>query len=561
MSMPMHKMPRILVIDDDEMHNLLLCRFLKSKGFEAIPVHSIEESKQILRRDDNIDLLVLDYQLNDGVGLELLALDVRSSFLSIAPVIMMSGRCEDDFLEQCFVCGVNDYLIKPVNLSLLALKVQSLVTSAGMQRIIRQQKDALEIFKAEATREEQIAKFTYEYLLRQNSYNYDGVDVWLKSFSAFSGDVALVKKSPSGNLYFILADATGHGLAAAITILPVVTIFNSMVAKGFHIQKIVSEINRKLVLDTPADRFVAAVVVEINPFKRSLNVWNGAMPPVFWVHEGQVIHQFNSDHMALGIMNENSFDATLTTIDLPHNGFLFAYSDGLSEQENAHLEHFASDRIIETIAAQPANLLTDLSHRLQAHAGSDNYKDDVSVCVIQPSLVFGDLNDSALQKNNQLPSIINNFEWAVKLSGRQLESCELPPLCNHFLDQLGVDYILRKKIFAVLAEMVSNALDHGILGLSSAIKIKPNGFIHYFYEREEQLKKLNDKDSIKISIQWIPFESEGQLILEVEDSGAGYDYNNLPNSSYGGRGYSLIKQLSESIEIIAPGNKIRASIK
>jgi len=557
----MHKIPRILVIDDDEMHNLLLCRFLKSKGFEAIPVHSLEESKEILQRDGSIDLLVLDYQLGDGVGLELLAPEARAGFLSIVPVIMMSGRCEDDFLEQCFICGVSDYLIKPVNLSLLALKVQSLVTSAGMQRIIRQQKDALEVFKAEATREEQIAKFTYEYLLRQNSYNYDGVEVWLKSFSAFSGDVALVKKSPGGNLYFILADATGHGLAAAITILPVVTIFNSMVTKGFHIQKIVSEINRKLVLDTPADRFVAAVVVEINPFKRSLSVWNGAMPPVLWVHEGQVIHQFHSDHMALGIMNENSFDATLTTIDLPNSGFLFAYSDGLSEQENAQQQHFASDRIIETIAAQPANLLTDLSHRLQAHAGSDNYKDDVSVCIIQPSLVFGDLSDATLQKNHQLPSVINNFEWAVKLTGRQLESCELPPLCNHFLDQLGIDYFLRKKIFAVLAEMVSNALDHGVLGLSSAIKIKPNGFIQYFYEREEQLKKLSDKDFIKISIQWIPFESEGKLILDVEDSGAGYDHSNQSISSYNGRGYSLIKQLSESVEIIAPGNKIRASIK
>jgi DNA-binding response OmpR family regulator len=559
MFIPEQKMARILVVDDDEMHNLLMCRFLKSKGFETVSVYSIKNAKNILQTDEKIDLLVLDYQLNDGVGMELLAPETVASFLSIAPVIMISGRSESDFLEQCFIGGINDYLIKPVNFSLLALKVESLIKSVNMQRIISQQKDALENFKTEATREEQIAKFTYEYLLRQNSYNYDGVDVWLKSFSAFSGDMALVKKSPSGNLYFILADATGHGLSAAITILPVVNIFNSMVAKGFHIQKIVSEINHKLVEDTPADRFVAAVVIEINPFKRSFNIWNGGMPAVLWIDDGQVIHQFRSNHMALGIMNEDMFDASVTTIDLPENGFLFAYSDGLTEQESAKQEAFGTERIIAAIKRRPENLLVELSQNLATHAGNNKYRDDVSICIIRPRLVFSDLRDSADQIKNQLPIVANSFEWSVKLSGQQLERCELPPLCNHFLDQLAVDEYLCKKIFSVLAEMVNNALDHGVLALSSEIQIKSNGFVQYFYEREKRLKKLTNEDFIKISLQWLPHE--GHLIVEVEDSGTGYDQAVRSKSSYKGRGYSLIQQLSESVEIIAPGNKIRATIK
>lgn len=561
-----HKTSRILVVDDDEMLNYLFCSFLNSKGLQTIAAHNLGDARYILQTDSDIDLILLDYQLGDGVGMDLLKPEALPTYMSIAPVIMISANEEPQFLEQCFLGGVNDYIIKPVNLSLLALKVEALIKSISMQRLIKLQNDELENFKAEAEREEQIAKFTYEYLLRQNSYEYEGVHVWLKSFAAFSGDMMLVKKSPSGNLYFILADATGHGLSAAITIMPVITIFNSMVSKGFHIQKIVTEINRKLETDTPGDRFVAAILIEINPFRREFNIWNGGMPPAFWVNNGVITHQFHSTHMALGILNEYQFDASVTTIDLPDEGFVVAYSDGLTEQENTQKEPFAISGVISVIESQPTNLLEKISHSLLQHAGSNDYSDDVSVCMICPALVFEDFSDSAISlRVGGLSSVTDDkFEWGVKLSGRQLENCEIPPLCNHFLQQVGVDQQVCQKIFAVLAEMVSNALDHGVLGLSSSIKENPDGFVQYFYLREERLKTLTNNDFVKLSIAWVPDKSDGRFLLEVEDSGIGYESNQNVNEAapkYSGRGGQLIQKLSESVEIIAPGNKIRATLK
>lgn len=560
------KASRVLVVDDDEMLNYLFCSFLNSRGLETFTAHSISDAKAILQIDGDIDLILLDYQLGDGVGMDLLEPSALASYINLPPVIMISANEEAEFLEQCFSGGVNDYIIKPVNLSLLALKVESLIKSVSMQRLITEQNEELENFKREAEREEQVAKFTYEYLLRQNSYAYDGVEVWLKSFAAFSGDMALVKKSPSGNLYFILADATGHGLSAAITIMPVVTIFNSMVAKGFHIQKIVTEINRKLVSDTPADRFVAAILLEINPFRREFSVWNGGMPPLLWVNQGCIKHQFHSTHMALGIMDENIFDASVTTIDLPAEGFVFAYTDGLTEQENPNHEPFSVARVVDIIAQQPKDLLQELSNSLLRHTDTSDYADDVSMCIIQPDLVFSGLTDAVEAEKTASSSLYvgNYFDWSVKLSGGQLENCEIPPLCNHFLQQVGVDQQLCQKIFAVLAEMVSNALDHGVLGLSSDIKENPDGFIQYFYEREARLKTLTDKDFVKLSMRWLPNGGDGCLLVEVEDSGVGYTPKNKVDEAaakYSGRGTSLIQKLSELVEIIAPGNKIRATIK
>lgn len=561
---PALKAWRVLVVDDDEMLNYLFCCFLESKGVETVSAGSVAATKKILQTDENLDLILLDYQLGDGVGMDVLDPSATATYLKQLPVIMISANEESEFLERCFAAGVNDYIIKPVNLSLLALKVNAIIKSVAMQELIRSQNKKLEIFKQDAEREEQVAKFTYEYLLRQNSTEYPGVDRWLKSFAAFSGDMMLIRKSLTGSLYFILADATGHGLSAAITIMPVVAIFNAMVARGFHIQQMVAEINRKLVSDTPSDRFVAAIMVEINPYRRELSVWNGGMPTAYWVNDGHILHEFHSVHMALGIMDDAIFDAGVVTIDLPESGYLFTYSDGLTEAENKLGQQFSAVRVKNIIAAKPDHLLRSIATDLYNFTGSDDYADDVSACRIEPSIVFAEINSDqpiALDNND---ARVNCFLWQVNLSGQLLLNCEIPLLCNQFLQHMNIDQQLCQKIFAVIAEMVSNAVDHGVLNLDSNIKQHPDGFMKYFREREMRAKKLTDSDYVRISMQWVPNDGDGYLVVEVEDSGRGYTPTVNADSGapkYSGRGNHLIQHLTESVEIFSPGNKIRATIK
>lgn len=387
--------PSVLVVDDDASLNLLLSSFLEDKGFDVISAIGVTDAKHILQTVDSLDLILLDYQLGDGVGMDLLKPEVVATYRKSVPVIMVSANEAPQFLEECFACGVNDYIIKPVNLSLLALKVDALIKTIKMQHLIEQQNIELEQFKRDVEHEEKIAKSTYKYLLGQYSTLYDGIEVWLKSFAAFSGDITLVKKSPSGSLYFMLADATGHGLSAAITIMPVLSIFNSMVGKGFDVEQIVSELNLELVSNTPVERFVAASVFEINPRTKKISIWNGAMPSVYWIDNGKVIYECKSMHMALGILDGDMFDSRVEIKDLPGSGFLFTYTDGLSEQENKQGVPFSASRVLDIVAQQPRNLLSSLATALQEHVGSDEYDDDVSICIIDAKRVFTSLGNSS----------------------------------------------------------------------------------------------------------------------------------------------------------------------
>ncbi len=552
----------ILVVDDDFILNQLFASFLMSKGFDVVSAEGVVAAENILRTRDDIDLMLLDYQLEDGLGVDLLEVDRVAHYLSKPPVIMISVNEDAEYLEECFRKGIADYIIKPVNLSLLALKVKSLINSVKLQRLISAQNIELEAFKRDAEREEQVAKFTYEYLLRQNTNNISGVQVFARPHSAFSGDISLAKISPSGEVYFMLADATGHGLSAAITIMPMVSIFNTMVSKGFHLHQIVSEINRKLVNDTPEDRFVAAVFIELNPAKNSVSVWNGAMPSVYWVDQGEIKHRFNSANMALGILDEAMFDANVETIPMPSGGFIFACSDGVIEQENAREEQFSKSRL-ESLLVLPGDTGELVLTELEFHAGECSYKDDVSICVLHPESIFDPEWYGDVPRPGLLQQERGDFSWKLRVSGQYLEMSELAPLCNHFLQSLGFNQRFCQRVFSVIGEMVSNAIDHGVLGLDSSIKEQEFGFQCYFEEREKRMQCLTESDFVEITLELIEQNDGARLAISCLDSGSGYEvksYSQDTEKQFSGRGLAMIEQLSQRVEIAAPGNFIKAVI-
>jgi len=114
------------------------------------------------------------------------------------------------------------------------------------------------------------------------------------------------------------------------------------------------------------------------------------------------------------------------------------------------------------------------------------------------------------------------------------------------------------KLQLVLCEIITNAIDHGVLGLSSALKNKPNGFDRYIVERQKTLASLTD-GWISVSVD----QSAANLIqIVVQDSGAGFDFkNHVPQAqsdmlSLGGRGLLIINSLCKTVEHTGNGNCI-----
>lgn len=118
-------MKAILIVEDD-IHNLkMLCDILGLNGFKVISAQSIEESQALLEQCLQLDLLLLDLNLPDGLGFSLVA-PIRSQFADL-PIILMTASDTPENIAQAKEMGINLILGKPFHPKQMLTEVQSLL--------------------------------------------------------------------------------------------------------------------------------------------------------------------------------------------------------------------------------------------------------------------------------------------------------------------------------------------------------------------------------------------------------------------------------------------------
>ena len=120
---------RILVAEDDEALQQLFCRVLTRNGFSTIGVPDGQAALDLMERE-YIDLIVSDIMMPRVDGYALVRA-LRESGNDI-PVLMITAR--DDFrdMQFGFQSGADDYMVKPINVNELVLRVNALLRRAHM---------------------------------------------------------------------------------------------------------------------------------------------------------------------------------------------------------------------------------------------------------------------------------------------------------------------------------------------------------------------------------------------------------------------------------------------
>jgi two-component system phosphate regulon response regulator PhoB len=104
-------MSDILVIEDDAVIGAILLRFLRHAGHAVQVVQRLSVAREVLESRD-VDLILLDLNLPDGSGLELLRV-IREEMHSNTPVMVLSGMRQEDHIVRGLRLGADDYVTKP----------------------------------------------------------------------------------------------------------------------------------------------------------------------------------------------------------------------------------------------------------------------------------------------------------------------------------------------------------------------------------------------------------------------------------------------------------------
>jgi adenylate cyclase len=137
---------RLLVVDDNKVNRILLTRGLESQGHK---VETAENGKQALEklRNGSFDLVLLDIEMPEMDGYQVLEICLQDPELRDIPIIMTSSLDEIDSIVKCVELGAEDYLNKPVNPTLLRARVNA---SLEKKRLRDEQR---KLFRTFATRE------------------------------------------------------------------------------------------------------------------------------------------------------------------------------------------------------------------------------------------------------------------------------------------------------------------------------------------------------------------------------------------------------------------------
>src|SRR5215217_2382420 len=136
----------LLVVDDNKVNRILLARGLEGDGHK---VETAENGKQALNklRTEAFDLVLLDIEMPEMNGYEVLETCLQDPELRDIPIIMTSSLDEIDSVVKCVELGAEDYLNKPVNPILLRARVNA---SLEKKRLRDEQR---KLFRTFATKE------------------------------------------------------------------------------------------------------------------------------------------------------------------------------------------------------------------------------------------------------------------------------------------------------------------------------------------------------------------------------------------------------------------------
>ncbi|WP_315703721.1 MULTISPECIES: response regulator [unclassified Bradyrhizobium] len=126
----------IIMIEDDEGHARLIERNIRRSGVnnEIIPFSNGTDAVKYLLGDDGSGiahkgralLILLDLNLPDMTGIEILRTVKENKFLKSAPVVILTTTDDSQEIKRCYELGCNVYITKPVNYESFANAIRQL---------------------------------------------------------------------------------------------------------------------------------------------------------------------------------------------------------------------------------------------------------------------------------------------------------------------------------------------------------------------------------------------------------------------------------------------------
>lgn len=371
----------VVVPKDREMLCTGLAKY-KVQTVCAAPSDNLEELYQ--RELPQWVILDLDWPCETAATLQRLRrLRPQKTFLQ---VLLLASAGQQQRANQC-LRQAHDLLYRPCSELSIKAKLRQLILQYQTQLCLMRERQRAEESAYQLQRYQSAGEILNTLVEPCRQY-YPNIKHLFLPASALSGDLLLVEYPPAGNQYILLGDVTGHGFTAFMGTLPLTQCYSDLTRKSCHLSELVRELNQLMCRHLPAGVFVAVAVVELDPLRRRLRLWNGGLPEaLLWRAGRNILEPLPSKHCAMGITPD--IDTQCYEVHLDVDDCVYLYTDGLIEAHNTRGEQFGGARLQACLLENNSacERFDRVCMELAQFTAGANSHDDVTFIEVAPHLL------------------------------------------------------------------------------------------------------------------------------------------------------------------------------
>jgi phosphoserine phosphatase RsbU/P len=378
---------QILVVDDDAMSRKILTQLLTSAGYECDQSEDGGKALEMIHAKQP-SLLLLDFDMPGLNGAEVLKRLRSDNDPAIAqiPAIMLTGHGSEASEVRCLQAGADDFVTKPVNAAVLRARIETQLRLRSMRRQLERQNDELEEWRRNLERDLAAARLTQQSLIPHKPPSLPGwqVATYYRPVIQVGGDIYGWLPMKEGRVLFWIADATGHGAAAALLTTLAKLLFHHGSVEHNTPARIMEAVNHDFRSIFGARSFMTAMCVTVDPANGRASIVGAGHPPLLVVRHDSATESVASIAPPLGLLEHPEF--TETRINLESGDAFLLYTDGLfgsTKGARHRLTPKGLEKMLDHSAVSAEALLKGVLDRAAPDGASDDSPDDVAALAVR----------------------------------------------------------------------------------------------------------------------------------------------------------------------------------
>ncbi len=377
---------KILVVDDEpDLEPLVLQRMrraIRRGRYQFVFAGNGVEALELLRQDEDIDMVISDINMPQMDGLTLLQQipDVDPDIRAV--IVSAYGDMEN--IRTAMNRGAFDFVTKPIDFKDLQVTIDRTLRHLEEWREVLKSRDQLVALQNELS----IASKIQQSILPTEFPEDPAYHVFASMEPArnVGGDFYDIVQLERGRIGLAIADVSDKGVPAALFMMSSRTLLKGAAISFQNPGAVLSEVNNLLQEDNDASMFVTVLYAVFNPASGEFSYANGGHnPPLLVKADGSSSLLPLTGGIALGVAP--NIDYSSQSVTLAPGESVVMYTDGITEAINTQGEEFGVERLGEVAAqiggqdAQAANLA--ILQAVKEFAGDAPQFDDITSFVLR----------------------------------------------------------------------------------------------------------------------------------------------------------------------------------